>query len=208
MTRKTSKKSKTFKVLTIGDGAIGKTSLLLTLIGRTDLFTKDGQPNLSYTPTVFEQYSHTIFSKDEIPYELDLWDSAGQEEFDSIRQLTYDNIDLFLVCFSVDSVDSLTNVEEKWVGEIEKYSPNTECILVGTKSDLRKDESCFDRILPDQMIRRVKNKYKFFNCYVETSSVTQDNIMGLSQKMVQVLADKEEEERNNNESCLKCCNLM
>ncbi len=76
-------------------------------------------------------YSHGIFTNlfpdifvDNVHIELSLWDTAGQEEFDRLRSLSYDNTDVVVLCFSVDSKDSLENVESKWVGEIQENCPN------------------------------------------------------------------------------------
>lgn len=42
--------------------------------------------------------------------ELALWDTAGQEDYDRLRPLSYPDTDVILMCFSVDSPDSLGNV--------------------------------------------------------------------------------------------------
>ncbi|KAJ3488532.1 hypothetical protein NLG97_g6188 [Lecanicillium saksenae] len=63
-----------------GDGACGKTSLL-------NVFTRGYFPTV-YEPTVFENYVHDIFV-DSVHIELSLWDTAGQEEFDRLRSLSY-----------------------------------------------------------------------------------------------------------------------
>jgi Rho family protein len=72
--------------------------------------------------------------------ELSLWDTAGQEEFDRLRSLSYDDTHAIMLCFSVDSPDSLENVETKWVGEIAENCPNVKLVLVALKCDLRKRE--------------------------------------------------------------------
>ena len=46
---------------------------------------------------------------------------------------------MFLVCFSVNSTDSLENVKTKWIPEVAHYCPGVPIILVGTKADLRED---------------------------------------------------------------------
>jgi Rho family, other len=71
--------------------------------------------------------------------ELSLWDTAGQEEFDRLRSLSYDNTDVVVLCFSVDSKDSLENVESKWVGEIQENCPGVKLVLVALKCDLREN---------------------------------------------------------------------
>lgn len=91
-----------------------------------------------YEPTVFENYVHDIFV-DNVHIELSLWDTAGQEEFDRLRSLSYDDTDLIMLCYSVDSKDSLENVESKWVGEIADNCPGVKLVLVALKCDLRQE---------------------------------------------------------------------
>lgn len=118
------------KLVLLGDGACGKTSLL-------NVFTRGYFPTV-YEPTVFENYVHDIFV-DNVHIELSLWDTAGQEEFDRLRSLSYDDTDLIMLCYSVDSKDSLENVESKWVGEIADNCPGVKLVLVALKCDLREN---------------------------------------------------------------------
>lgn len=53
--------------------------------------------------------------------ELALWDTAGQEDYDRLRPLSYPDTDVILMCFSVDSPDSLENIPEKWTPEVCDY---------------------------------------------------------------------------------------
>ncbi|KAF2823492.1 hypothetical protein CC86DRAFT_68526 [Ophiobolus disseminans] len=117
------------KLVLLGDGACGKTSLL-------NVFTRGYFPTV-YEPTVFENYVHDIYI-DNTHVELSLWDTAGQEEFDRLRSLSYDDTHAIMLCFSVDSPDSLENVETKWVGEIAENCPGVKLVLVALKCDLRK----------------------------------------------------------------------
>ncbi|KAI8938036.1 Rho GTPase [Plenodomus lindquistii] len=119
------------KLVLLGDGACGKTSLL-------NVFTRGYFPTV-YEPTVFENYVHDIYI-DNTHVELSLWDTAGQEEFDRLRSLSYDDTHAIMLCFSVDSPDSLENVETKWVGEIAENCPGVKLVLVALKCDLRKRE--------------------------------------------------------------------
>jgi Rho family, other len=48
-----------------------------------------------------------------------------------------DDTDLIMLCYSVDSKDSLENVESKWVGEIADNCPGVKLVLVALKCDLR-----------------------------------------------------------------------
>ena len=107
-----------------------------------------------YEPTVFENYVHgkqsiptirrqlanyvsTDIFVDGVHIELSLWDTAGQEEFDRLRSLSYDDTHAIMLCFSVDSKDSLENVESKWVGEIAENCQGVKLVLVALKCDLR-----------------------------------------------------------------------
>uniref|UniRef100_A0A8I5TEM2 Ras homolog family member C n=2 Tax=Pongo abelii TaxID=9601 RepID=A0A8I5TEM2_PONAB len=119
------------KLVIVGDGACGKTCLLI-------VFSKDQFPEV-YVPTVFENYIADI-EVDGKQVELALWDTAGQEDYDRLRPLSYPDTDVILMCFSIDSPDSLENIPEKWTPEVKHFCPNVPIILVGNKKDLRQDE--------------------------------------------------------------------
>ena len=101
-------------------------------------------------PTVFENYlTNTIHEPTQKIVELALWDTAGQEEYDRLRPLSYPETDVILICFAIDSHASLENVTDKvqqlwrsinmpqWYPEVRHFCPNTPVLLVGLKSDLR-----------------------------------------------------------------------
>lgn len=92
-----------------------------------------------YEPTVFENYVHDIFI-DGQSVQLSLWDTAGQEEFDRLRSLSYSDTHCIMLCFSIDSPDSLENVQSKWVGEIADHCEGVKLVLVALKCDLRNNE--------------------------------------------------------------------
>ncbi|KAH3673203.1 hypothetical protein WICMUC_003821 [Wickerhamomyces mucosus] len=127
-----SKKPIERKIVILGDGACGKTSLL-------NIFTRGYFPQV-YEPTVFENYVHDIFV-DSKPIKLSLWDTAGQEEFDRLRSLSYSDTHTIMLCFAIDSRDSLENVQNKWVGEIADHCEGVKLVLVALKCDLRNIES-------------------------------------------------------------------
>lgn len=67
-----------------------------------------------YVPTVFENYiTHTEHKPSGKTVELALWDTAGQEEYDRLRPLSYPETDLLFVCFAIDCPNSLENVMDK-----------------------------------------------------------------------------------------------
>ena len=79
-------------------------------LGRTE---RETLPRVDYIPTVFDNYVVNLTAGDQT-IELGLWDTAGQEEYDRLRPLSYANANVFLVCFSVVNPVSFENVSAKW----------------------------------------------------------------------------------------------
>jgi cell division control protein 42 len=127
----------TIKCVVVGDGAVGKTCLLIS-------YTTNKFPS-EYVPTVFDNYAVTVMIGGE-PYTLGLFDTAGQEDYDRLRPLSYPQTDVFLVCFSVVAPASFENVKEKWQPEITHHCPKTPWLLVGTQNDLRSDQTTVQKL--------------------------------------------------------------
>ncbi|KAL7004789.1 Rho GTPase protein rac1 [Cystobasidiomycetes sp. EMM_F5] len=85
------------------------------------------------------------------PINLGLWDTAGQEDYDRLRPLSYPQTDVFLICFSLVSPPSFENVKTKWYPEIQHHAPSTPIILVGTKLDLRGNEETVMKLAERRM---------------------------------------------------------
>ncbi|KDN43749.1 GTP-binding protein rhoA, partial [Rhizoctonia solani AG-8 WAC10335] len=125
------------KLVIVGDGAGGKTCLLI-------VFSKGTFPEV-YVPTVFENYVADV-EVDGKRVELALWDTAGQEDYDRLRPLSYPDSHVILICFAVDSPDSLDNVQEKWISEVMHFCAGLPIILVGCKKDLRRDPKTIEEL--------------------------------------------------------------
>ncbi|KHN30987.1 Rac-like GTP-binding protein 7 [Glycine soja] len=135
------------KCVTVGDGAVGKTCMLISYTSNT--FPTD------YVPTVFDNFSANV-TVDGSTVNLGLWDTAGQEDYNRLRPLSYRGADVFLLCYSLISKASYENISKKWIPELRHYAPNVPIVLVGTKLELKK------------MIGAVT--------YIECSSKTQQNV--------------------------------
>jgi len=125
------------KAVVCGDGACGKTSLL-------NVYTR-GFFTQVYEPTVFENYVQDIKVDDNV-VEMSLWDTAGQEDFDRLRSLSYAETHVIMLCFSVDNPVSLENVENKWLEEILEHCPGVKLVLVALKCDLRDDRGVREKL--------------------------------------------------------------
>ncbi|KAI9728119.1 MAG: Rho GTPase [Chrysothrix sp. TS-e1954] len=127
------------KFVVVGDGGCGKTCLLISY--------SQGYFPEKYVPTVFENYiSNAPHPPSGKMVELALWDTAGQEEYDRLRPLSYPETDLLFVCFAIDCPASLENVMDKWYPEVLHFCPTTPVVLLGLKSDLRQNRKCIDML--------------------------------------------------------------
>ncbi|KAF4986530.1 hypothetical protein FGRMN_10799 [Fusarium graminum] len=134
--------------------------------------------NSDFFYLVFDNYAVTVMIGDE-PYTLGLFDTAGQEDYDRLRPLSYPQTDVFLVCFSVTSPASFENVREKWFPEVRHHCPGVPCLIVGTQVDLRDDPSVREKLSKQKMqpVRREDGERMAKDLgavkYVECSALTQ-----------------------------------
>jgi Ras-related C3 botulinum toxin substrate 1 len=158
------------KCVVVGDGTVGKTCMLIS-------YTTDSFPG-EYVPTVFDNYSAPMVC-DGVPVSLGLWDTAGQEDYDRLRPLSYPQTDVFLICFSVVSPSSFENVTSKWCPEIKHHCADAPILLVGTKIDLREDKEALQALadsgqspIKREQGQKLSNKIRAVK-YLECSALTQ-----------------------------------
>jgi len=156
------------KVVVVGDGAVGKTCMLVS-------FTTNAFPT-DYIPTVFDNFAVNVMYE-HVVYSLGLWDTAGQEDYDRLRPLSYPQTDSFIVCFSAINPHSYANVRAKWAPEIQHYCPGTPMILVCTKTDLRTKEAAMgdDAIVTTEQGQALAKEIGA-KSYVECSAFTQKGL--------------------------------
>ncbi|KAG9513592.1 GTPase CDC42, partial [Aureobasidium melanogenum] len=198
----------TIKCVVVGDGAVGKTCLLIS-------YTTNKFP-AEYVPTVFDNYAVTVMIGDE-PYTLGLFDTAGQEDYDRLRPLSYPQTDVFLVCFSVVSPASFENVREKWFPEVHHHCPGVPCLIVGTQLDLRPPKEKRDdkqdpvlRKLREQKMKPVEREDGERMArelgavkYVECSALTQERLKDVfDEAIVAALEPPATKEKKKNHKCV------
>ncbi|XP_072366752.1 rho-related GTP-binding protein RhoQ isoform X1 [Scyliorhinus torazame] len=199
------------KCVVIGDGAVGKTCLLMS-------YANDAFPE-EYVPTVFDHYAVTVTVGGK-QYLLGLYDTAGQEDYDRLRPLSYPMTDVFLICFSVVNPASFQNVREEWVPELKEYAPNVPFLLVGTQIDLRDDPRTLTRlntlkekpVTTEQGEKLAKGVQCFTYligayCYVECSALTQKGLKTVfDEAIIAILTPKKNVlKKRLGSRCINCC---
>ncbi|XP_030643196.1 rho-related GTP-binding protein RhoV-like [Chanos chanos] len=163
----------TIRCMLVGDGAVGKTSMIISYIS-------SGFPS-NYYQTAFDVYTGKV-RVDGTPLKIQLLDTAGQEEYDRFRSLCYPHTDVFLLCFSVVNPDSFHNISTKWIPQLRAHNPTLPIVLVGTQSDLRHDVNVLVRLdkfqvapVPAYQARRLAEQIQAQD-YVECSALTQKSL--------------------------------
>ena len=188
----------TIKCVAVGDGAVGKTCLLIS-------FTTNAFPS-EYIPTVFDNYCANLVV-DGKAVNLGLWDTAGQEDYDRLRPLSYPQTDVFLICFSVVSASSFDNVSTKWVPEVRHHCPSTPIILVGTKIDLRGDEDTIAKLSQKHKspITEEEGKAKAAEVgavkYLECSAATQQGLVEVFHEAIRAVLSPKNTKKGKKKQC-------
>lgn len=193
------------KLVMVGDGACGKTSLLY-------VFTKDEMPT-SYVPTIFDNYVADMEVENGKQVELALFDTAGQEEYDQLRILMYPDADVVVICYSIDSPDSLMNVLEKWAPEVKHFCPGVPVILCGNKKDLRNNEEVKQTLSESKQVPvQIEDGMLAANAIeavslVECSALTKAGVMQLFETAAQASLKKKAQKKNRKFKPKNCCIL-
>jgi len=170
------------KCVVVGDGAVGKTSLLIS-------YTDNRFP-VDYVPTVFDNFT-TGVEVDGKLINFALWDTAGQEEYSRLRALSYPETDVFLLCFSVISPSSFDNIRSKWHPEVFHHCPEAKTILVGTKIDLREDKDTIDSLkgekLPTPEAAQKLADTIGAKGYLECSALTQEGLKRVFEEAIRAV---------------------
>jgi len=180
---------------------VGKTCVLIS-------YTTNSFPG-EYIPTVFDNYSANVMV-DSRPINLGLWDTAGQEDYDRLRPLSYPQTDVFLICFSVVSRASFENVKSKWLPEIRHHAPGVPFILVGTKIDLREDAETLDKLREKKMEPTTKEQGEALRAelgafrYMECSALTQKGLKAVFDESIRCVLSSQQHPKAKTRSGWKC----
>ncbi|MFX0092633.1 MAG: Rab family GTPase, partial [Candidatus Hodarchaeota archaeon] len=163
-----------YKIVILGDGAVGKTSLRMRFVGKgfrqgylatigADFTTKDIKIDDEYYGTVF------------------IWDLAGQQAFSFVRASYYKGARGALLIFDVTRKDTFDNIKH-WMNEISKHAENISVILVGNKIDLVESREVSPE-MGEELARKLDIPY------IETSALTGENVSDCFQKLTRLIRE-------------------
>ncbi|KAB5556766.1 hypothetical protein DKX38_007675 [Salix brachista] len=245
--------SRFIKCVTVGDGAVGKTCLLISYTSNTfptviqippfslslSLFefcdklgcgflssggndkrvsfcfhfhwnSLSDMLDLDYVPTVFDNFSANVVVNG-ATVNLGLWDTAGQEDYNRLRPLSYRGADVFILAFSLISKASYENVSKKWIPELKHYAPGVPIVLVGTKLDLRDDKQFFidhPGAVPITTAQGEElRKLIGAPAYIECSSKTQQNVKAVFDAAIRVVLQPPKQKKKKSKA-QKACSIL
>ncbi|KAG6525863.1 hypothetical protein ZIOFF_015834 [Zingiber officinale] len=186
--------SRFIKCVTVGDGAVGKTCMLISYTSNT------------FPTVMFDNFSANVVV-DGNTVNLGLWDTAGQEDYNRLRPLSYRGADVFLLAFSLISKASYENVAKK----LRHYAPGVPIILVGTKLDLRDDKQFFIDHPGASLISTTQGeelkKQISAAAYIECSSKTQQNVKAVFDQAIKVVLQPPKKNRKKKKQ-QKTCSIL
>jgi Ras homolog gene family, member A len=198
-----SRTQKSGKIVVVGDGACGKTCLL-------EVFKKNHFPE-TYIPTVVDNFVKEVKVGEDRYVSLALWDTAGQEDYDTIRPLSYKETDLVLLCYTIENKRKLGNIKSKWMTELKNYCSDSTFFLVGLKKDVRdKDDPLVNQgnLVSEEDGRKLAGEIqaiKFFEC----SALTGENVDAVFTEVAKHIWDTKASPTGEEGSCsfmFKMCN--
>ena len=163
------------KYIIIGDSAVGKSNLLLRYAH--DKFNED------YQATIGVEFGAKNVEINNEKYRIQIWDTAGQENFRSITRAYYKHSVCAIIVYDITNKDSFNHINS-WIDECKNQSPKTVFfVLVGNKSDLEnKRQVNYNEGLKFAQ----ENNILFF----ESSAKTGKNVEDIFYKSAKIISEK------------------
>jgi Ras homolog gene family, member A len=174
----------TIKATFVGDGAVGKTCLLLRLAFGD--FPQD------YVPTVFELGTEVAFTAaDGSAVPMMLLDTVSRGDYDRLRPLAYPGTSVMSLVYNVVGPVSFANIEAKWLPEALHFMPNTPLLLIGAKADLASDAAVLAKLAAANEVPIATETARKFAAdhglaFLETSAFTGNGVEELKAKLLEL----------------------
>ncbi|XP_038645575.1 rho-related GTP-binding protein RhoF isoform X4 [Scyliorhinus canicula] len=166
---------------------------------------------LQYAPSVFEKYVKDITIRNK-KFTLTLYDTAGQEDYDRLRPLSYQDTNVFLICYDVTNPTSFDNVRIKWIPEVSHFCQGAPMLLIGCKTDLRMDKERLRRLRiahqepityneGEEAARQI-NAVMYLECSAKFRENIEDIFKEASSAALNAIKKKKSKRRRKQKQCL------
>ena len=168
------------KLILIGDGRVGKTSIINKYI--------NNKFNEGEEITVSSSYIEKIQIFNSKKYKFSIWDTAGQEKFNSITPIYYRDAKGVLLVYDITNLNSFSRVK-KWREELKTFNNNAIIVIAGNKCDFLNDKNNINKEFVDIDIAKKyandNNIELFF-----TSAKNGDNIIEVFENLMEKVFNK------------------
>ena len=147
-----------FKILLLGDSAVGKTSLLSKYVDNT--FQEQ------HIATIGVEYKDKFIIKNDFNIRLQIWDTAGQERFHSISKNLYRGTNGVFFVYDITREETFNNLKN-WIREFQDVEGDIKGVILGNKCDMEEE-----RVIQEKQLISFSEKFQM--PYLETSA--KDNI--------------------------------
>ena len=169
------------KILLVGDSAVGKTTLILKYV--------DGKFSDSHITTIGVEYKDKEITVNDRKFNLQIWDTSGQERYRSITKNFYRNAHGILFVFDVTNQTSFDHLKD-WLNSSNECDIDFKKIIVGNKIDLN------GRVVNKETMEFFAEKNQIKKSF-ETSAKDGTNVDLIFKEMAElILANKTDEEIN------------
>ena len=181
---------KEYKILLLGESNVGKTTIFNRYI--FDRLDKN------QGSTIGVDFEAKNFKYKNQAYSIKLFDTAGQERFQSITKAYYHMGDGFLIVFDLTNENSLKAIGD-WISSLKEDKKEFKFLIIGNKNDLKNQ-------IPENVINEYLKDYK--DIYIKTSAIKNENIKESIKKLIDLLDNDENnlENNDNKEEVIKIAN--
>lgn len=166
----------TFKIIIIGEPAVGKTSLIKNLI--------QNAMGVQYKPTIGTDLFQHYIETDKGKVSLGIWDIAGQEKWQDFRQIYYTGARGGLVVYDRSRLKTFKALDN-WFEEVRIFLPDIPLILVENKIDLEPEEA-----VDENDLKILKKKYEYSEFH-KSSAKTGENVKYIFQQLANKLINNQ-----------------